>query len=274
MIFSARSGDVSTCFAALRSSVYSSSVRYRRRELSSLKNFTRQTGFEAARLRAMHQLKNAFKTARSLSTVECATVRKDCDGMVGAISDALSNLPRGRDSRAFLISLGGFATRFEPQLEVDLALPRRATGPVRGRGDATILETFTKKCHALTPANGGAIFRAVRIGLAEVESRCAGAPDCQAKLFVATDGEENIAIDAYIALEGSGKNTAVKRLVNDLPGLQTVFCGYVSTSEGGVARTNDALLDRWRSLFTHPENVQFQPYCGGRADKTGLSAAK
>jgi hypothetical protein len=34
-----------------------------------VENFTRRTGFEAARLRVMHQLKKAFRTARSLSTV-------------------------------------------------------------------------------------------------------------------------------------------------------------------------------------------------------------
>ena len=60
MIFSARNGDVPIFFAACYSRPYSSSVRYRSRELSSLKNLTRQTGFDAARLRAMHQLKNAF----------------------------------------------------------------------------------------------------------------------------------------------------------------------------------------------------------------------
>ena len=74
MIFSARNGDVSIVFAACKSRLYSSSVRYRSRELSSLKNLTRQTGFDAARLRAMHQLKNAFKTARSLSTVRVSHI--------------------------------------------------------------------------------------------------------------------------------------------------------------------------------------------------------
>jgi hypothetical protein len=40
----------------------------------SLKNFTLQAGFETANPCAMHQLKNALSTPRSLSTVLCATL--------------------------------------------------------------------------------------------------------------------------------------------------------------------------------------------------------
>lgn len=195
------------------------------------------------------------------------SVHKDCPGMVGLMRDAINSLPRGRDSRAFLISLGSSATRFEPQLEVDLALARRASGPVRGAGDGAVFDALMSKCEGLAPADGSAIFRAVRIGLAHVQSRCAGAASCEARLYIASDGEENVALNARGLLDGRGKDASLAKLANDLPGLQTTFCGYVSTSESGAARTNEALLDRWRSFFTHPEAVQFQPYCSGRADK-------
>src|SRR5262245_25852640 len=93
-IFSARSGDVAIVFAALMRRLYSSSVRWRSRELSSLKNLTRETGFEAARLRAMHQLKNAFKTATSLPTVGCATdcARRSLTSSTSAVVTFASNV--------------------------------------------------------------------------------------------------------------------------------------------------------------------------------------
>lgn len=192
------------------------------------------------------------------------SVRKDCPGMAGVVRDALAELPRGKGSHLFLVSLGSSQTRFEPQLELDVELPRRASGAIRGAADESTLQALLDKCKNLAAADGSAIFRAVRIGLAHVSTRCEGAAQCVARLFVATDLEENGSRLVRSWLEGTATAPPIEPLANDMPALQTVFCGYTSTSEAGQARSNDALTTRWAALFKRPESVEFQPFCSGQ----------
>jgi hypothetical protein len=68
MIFSARHGDDSI-FRRLKEAGVLGDAEIAQSRVVLVENFTRQTGFAAARLRAMHPLKGALKTARALSTI-------------------------------------------------------------------------------------------------------------------------------------------------------------------------------------------------------------
>lgn len=203
------------------------------------------------------------------------SVIKDCNGIIGAARDHLAVMDLGQGSRVGFIGIGSSGTRFEPQLLMDEEIVRR--GGRRGQAEIDeLLEKLRKACQSMPAADGSAIARAVRIGLAHIEAKCGGAADCQGRLVLATDGEENISASVRDLLAGvkpKGKKAApvVPILNNSLPkDLLVVMCGYTATSEGGAPRTNDALLDRWRGLFARPDGVRFEPYCTGKSGAPAL----
>jgi hypothetical protein len=201
-----------------------------------------------------------------------------CPSLVGAAGEILRSPDVSVGSTLTVLTLGDDSTAREPRRLATYTIPvnrkviegRRASVERR----ESLLQELWARCSSLQPTTVSPIFLAVQQAVADLRadgckkgSRCA--------LWVSTDLEENAdrAIENRINRGRHAARLPARALDNT--GIAVTFCGFAATAgrlvgssgrEIGKAvtrgpRRDDRLQAVWRSLFTRPESVEFQPYC-------------
>jgi len=144
----------------------------------------------------------------------------------------------------------------------------------RLRQEQEILRDVSEKCRQLRRTRISPIFLGVTRGVADLHAHgCKATSHCA--LFVDTDGEENAepSIRKMLNQNDGGRHISLPRVDN--AGIGVIFCGVAVTdgrfpnvAEKGSRKfvTGDSdrvhrMQEVWRSLFTEPTSVRFEPYC-------------
>jgi hypothetical protein len=201
-----------------------------------------------------------------------------CESLVGLADEAVHAVGVSYGSTLTVIVLGDAATANEPwQLgRYSIPVTRKA---IEGKTSdqqrvEELLTNIQHKCGAIRRTNISPIFLGVKQAIADLRARgCKANSHCQ--VFVDTDLEENVETTVMEALNRLHKSKPVLPKPIDNGGVQVSFCGFAVTtgriatlSERETRRTlsrdpgrDDRLSQVWRSLFTQPELVTFEPYC-------------
>jgi hypothetical protein len=211
-----------------------------------------------------------------LAVVDTSASHTDrCDGVVGLVERVLPEMQRAGGTIS-LLAFGSDSTANEPRRFLAVDVPRMAKRVMEAKSAASVARA--------------------RI-LTEVRSRCAEQPIMQSSpIFLAVtravEAARGLRGDIRIAVQTDlqeNAEPAMKRAVRRRPGsapwalptidnsaLPILLCGYAATTgkhwsaSNGVPewltppRTKDAfdrLLAVWKSVFTAPDLVSFEPFC-------------
>lgn len=202
------------------------------------------------------------------------SLRPNCGGIEQATRILVEGKGMREGSRLTLLVIGD---ELEPLRLFDEALPFTTEGLYESdrQEQQAAREAFFRKFRAACdggPANSlrSPILRAVKRGVEHLRRNCRGA-ECGV-LVVRTDLREEEDSQLAPLVARAAKNPDVA-LTSDLAqsidntGITILFVGMAETSPqrrgSSAARTSPETLTRlFRGLFTHPELVSFQPYCG------------
>jgi len=201
-----------------------------------------------------------------------------CEPLVGLAEQALHT--KGVSSRSTLtvLVIGNRATAFEPWQLGTYSFPttRRAlegrAANLQRRQD--LLNDIRTKCQTIHGTTSSPIFLGVKEAISDLRATgCGESSHC--KLYVDSDLEENVetSINQRLNRTNDGGRILPQPIDND--GIDVAFCGlavttgrYDGSSSGGFREAppqspsrQDRLRETWRSLFTNPETVSFEPYC-------------
>jgi hypothetical protein len=200
---------------------------------------------------------------------------------IRALTEKGLSLMEGRraECKMKIFATGDKATAYEP-VTIDLShMPQKTGRVLEGKGrfleekDKFLNDTYSQ-CSAINRTEQSPVFLSVKRA---VEYLKALDPKGTATLYllVQSDLEENIEPDIKKALRASAGSGSKLPTSIDNSGINVSFCGYSETASQykdakGVARqatpmrnakSADRLLEVWRSLFTHPELINFNPVC-------------
>lgn len=201
-----------------------------------------------------------------------------CLAAVGSAERSLHDPGVSVGSTLSVFALGDVSTAYEPRRFATYAIPMdlkviegRQAGAERRE---QLLQDLWGRCRSLHPTLATPIYLSVQQALADLRAKgCKAGSRCG--LWVATDLEENgdRAIEARLRGYRKPKDPLPRTLDNR--GIKVAFCGYAQTagrifgSSGREIRKaavrdpnkDDRLQTIWRSLFSRPELVTFEPYC-------------
>jgi hypothetical protein len=203
-----------------------------------------------------------------------------CELLVGLAERALDTDGGSSRSTLTVLVVGDQTTDNEPWQLGTYAIPARRRA-LEGRSanlqrQQDLLLELRNKCQAIHPTTISPIFLGVKESIADLRARgCGEGSHC--KLFVDSDLEENVesSIEKSLSRTTDGGHALPQPIEND--GIDVAFCGIAVTtgrfgdsSSGRFRETparTPARADRlraiWRSLFTNPGTVNFEPYCSG-----------
>lgn len=201
-----------------------------------------------------------------------------CESLVGLAEYAAHADGISRDSTLTVIVLGDAATADEPwQLgRYSIPVTRKV---LEGKSSnqkrlEEILTDIRHKCGTIRQTNISPIFLGVKQAVEDLHAHgCKESSHC--RVFVDSDLEENVEISIKEALDRPRKTNVALPAPLDNQGIGVSFCGLavttgrIATPTGREARRtlprdpgrDDRLRQVWRSLFTEPELVTFEPYC-------------
>lgn len=201
----------------------------------------------------------------------------DCLSTVGS-AEQLAIAP-GVSPRSTLtvLVLGDESTANEPQLLGTYLIPRTLQvidgAHSNARHQQEMLIDIWRKCGVVRRISISPIFLGVKESIAHLRAMgCKETSHCG--LHVSSDLEENVepAIKELLAT-GNTKRTLPAPLDNR--GIDVLFCGFAATTglivdaSGRQIRKaaprdpnhEDRIQQTWRSVFTNPQGVRFEPYC-------------
>jgi hypothetical protein len=201
-----------------------------------------------------------------------------CQSLVGSAEAALRNPGLSAGSTLTVLALGDRATADEPRRLATYSIPT-VRKVIEGRqanveSQENLLRSLWTRCRSVHPTTVSPIFLGVQQAIVELRADgCKEGLHCE--LWVSTDLEENgvhaIKERIHRGREVGGSLPAPL----DNSGITVTFCGFAQTSghlvgpsghEIGDAATRDPRRDDrlqtvWRSLFSRPKLVSFEPYC-------------
>lgn len=183
-----------------------------------------------------------------------------------------------RGSRFFVTLTGGPATSMEPVSVATLDIPfsnrvMEGKGAIEKKRRELLVKLLDEYSAIAIEPKCSPIFLAVKRALEQLHAAgCGEKSDC--RLFIRSDGEET---------EESWLRESIlrQRIPKDGPpvsldnrGIKVRWCGFAETRgvlvekkkkrsltpERNAARS-DFILSTWRSLFSEPDNVVFEPFC-------------
>lgn len=200
-----------------------------------------------------------------------------CLATVG-LAEQISNAPNAsQGSTLTMLALGDGRSANEPQQLGTYSIPRSRQviegAHANARHRQELLLDIWDKCNSAGGISTSPIFLGVKQSIASLRSKgCKESSHCQ--LLVSSDLEENVepAIKERLNHRNS-KRELPTRLDNR--GIGVVFCGFAATAgviEDASGREirkatprnpgrEDRIQETWRSLFTSPVGVVFEPYC-------------
>ena len=216
-----------------------------------------------------------------------------CESLLGLAERALRTDGVSSGSTLTVLVIGDEATANEPWqlgrysiLRIRKVLEGR-TANLRRQQD--VLHDIWNRCQTVRRTTISPIFLGVKQAIADLRAQgCRETSHCQ--VFVDSDLEENVenSIKKSLNNTSNGKRILPSPITND--GIDVVFCGLAVTAgrmvdpSGRAIRRasprdpsrDDRLRKIWRSLFTKPEVVRFEPYCPKPVDlrKSGEALEK
>ncbi len=211
-----------------------------------------------------------------------------CESLLGLAEKALSADGVSSGSTVTVLVIGDADTANEPWQLGTYSIPTTRkvlegrTATSRRRQD--VLHDILTKCRAVRRTTVSPIFLGVKQAVADLRAQgCTETSHCQ--LLVDSDLEENVETSVKKILNGTtGKKTILPLVENK--GIDVTFCGLavttgrlVDSSSRGFRKAplrtparEDRLQEIWRSLFTNPAVVTFEPYCPKPSDSGAYAA--
>ncbi|HUZ93539.1 MAG TPA: hypothetical protein VMU57_01350 [Edaphobacter sp.] len=201
-----------------------------------------------------------------------------CQSLVGSAEQALGDPNMSAGSTLTVLVLGNQATADEPRRLGTYAIPT-VRKVIEGRQASaerreSLLRNLWARCQSLQPTAISPIFLGVQQAIAELRADgCKAGSHCA--LWVSTDLEENGVRAIEERINSGRKVRSALPAPLDNTGIAVTLCGFAQTSghligpsgrEIGKPTIRDPHRDNrlqavWRSLFTQPGLVRFEPYC-------------
>lgn len=203
-----------------------------------------------------------------------ASIERDCVGLRKEGERLLSHSAIQPGSTVTLLAIGRSGLDPEPTRLFDKALPIESDD-VFGRDESAFarerqafMGQLQKSCESAAATKSSPVLRLITQSLAHLRSRgCKAGGPCF--LTVQTDMEEDVEPALRAAIQRAAKRPTIE-LPTDLAGsldnagIEVKFCGSSDARpRAKQSRAAPATLARlWKAMFTRPELVSFQPYCG------------
>jgi hypothetical protein len=204
-----------------------------------------------------------------------------CDCTAALITRAFSDPRTGAGSTVTITTTGDEASAGEPRLLASVEIPRNRQA-LEGRESAgqqrqKLIEDIKAKCEKIPQTKVSPILIAIKRAVEHLRG-LGCSPDSGCVVYVQTDLEETGDPQVKVALNHQRQphQTLPTPVNND--GISVVLSGIAETvgvskaSKGkskALTRTRDTgragrIESVWRSLFTSPDRVTFEPYCANR----------
>lgn len=201
-----------------------------------------------------------------------------CQSLVGSAEQALLGPDVSAGSTLTVLAFGDQVTADEPRRLATYPIPT-ARKVIEGRQASmerqdSLLRDLWTRCRSVQPTTVSPIFLGVQQAIADLRTDGCKT-DSQCELWVSSDLEENgvRAIEERIKHGTEAGGRLPKPLDNT--GIAVTFCGFAQAAGHLVAPSgreigkavvhdphrDDRLQTVWRSLFSCPQLVQFEPYC-------------
>ena len=213
-----------------------------------------------------------------------------CESAVGSAEELLHVSRVSGRSKLTLLVLGDRTSANEPRQVGRYAFPvsRKVIEGQESaeREQATLLQEISDTCNSVGRTSISPIFMGVRQAVADLRAEgCTEASQCE--LIVDSDLEENVETGLRNTLDHAHSRYPLPRPVQNA-GISVTFCGYASTAGRIIDPTGrevrrfgsrdpareERMLRTWRSIFTSPEEVKFEPYCAKSSDPGRFKVAR
>ncbi len=199
-----------------------------------------------------------------------------CSSLLGLAEQIMQKEPATSKSQLTILVIGDGTSANEPLRLAKYSIPRTSKA-IEGLGanrrrQQELLADLLHKCQSLRSTTVSPIFLAIVEGLADLRAQgCAQNSGC--KLYVDSDGEENVDRRIRKALSGAPKPPQILPTPANNNGIPVTFCGLAVTATGAIDASRplttlvrdpgreDRMQRTWQSLFTVPGLVNFKPYC-------------
>jgi hypothetical protein len=192
---------------------------------------------------------------------------------------AFSDPQNGAGSTITVTVTGDATTAGEPKMVASIEVPTTRQ-VLEGRQASTqhkekLLDDIKTACESIPQAKVSPILIAVKRGIEHLRSRGCG-PDSECTVYVQTDLEETGDPQLSAALKSVSNKQVLASPINN-EGIKIVISGTAETasiSAGSNGRTHQITRPRnlqriehlqsvWKSLFSNPDRVMFEPHCIG-----------
>jgi len=200
------------------------------------------------------------------------SVEKVRESIMGLAEISLSLPGIKKGSHLAIHTTGGVETAMEPNNIAFLSFPQ-IKKVMEGHNMKARNEVFLKNVEASlvkvsSPSSRTPLYIAVRRatetlrGLGCESDPSSLAPPCH--LFIISDCEENVEKLVKRAIRGSSEAKFPDEMIIDNSNIEVHFCGLSYTNDDSPARDSARITNlenTWKALFSHPENVSFEPFC-------------
>lgn len=192
---------------------------------------------------------------------------RDCECLKMQVEQWQSTENINSQSTITLFATGDRDTADEPRLIGKYKAQVRQP-MIEGRRKATqakenLLISLKTECEKVQATKRTPLYLAIKRALEDLRAKGCN-PDSNCQLQIISDGEEESEKAIRLAIEGKqSKDLLPSKLDNE--GIKVTFIGIAETN-GKVTRRRsaqqaDRLQQVWKVLFTHPDEVSFQPNC-------------
>ena len=205
------------------------------------------------------------------------SVLNGCDCTQALSRRAFSDPRNGAGSTVTVTVTGDATTASEPKMIASTEVP--TTRQVLEGREASVqqkkkmLDDIKIACESIPQTKVSPILIAVKRGIEHLRSRGCG-PDSECTMYVQTDLEETGDPQLSAALKSVSNKQVLASLINN-EGIKIVISGTAETasiSAGANGRTQHLTRPRnleriehlqsvWKSLFSNPDGVTFEPHC-------------
>ena len=201
-----------------------------------------------------------------------------CESLVGLAERSFRMGGASRDSTLTILVLGDASTANEPWQLGRYSFPvtnKVLEGKTAStRRQAELFSDIQRKCETIRRTSISPIFLGVKQAVADLRAQgCNATSHC--RVFVDSDLEENAEKSIKDALNRTRNTKLAMPVPVNNQGVEVSFCGLAVTAgrivnppgkeiQRALPRDqgrDDRLRQVWRSLFTQPDLVRFEPYC-------------
>lgn len=208
------------------------------------------------------------------------SVPSSCDCTQALSKRAFSDPQIGAGSTVTVTVTGDATTAGEPKLVASVEVPSTRQ-VLEGRGASVqqkekMLDDIKLACESMPQTKVSPILIAVKRGIEHLRSRGCG-PESECTVYVQTDLEETGDPQLSTALKSASGNKQVLASPINNEGIKIVISGTAETASTNAStngRTHQLTRPRtlqriehlqsvWKSLFSNPDRVTFEPHCIG-----------